>query len=237
MSVTDILVAIVVVATYCLESIFGFGGGLMAQAILGFHIPVKELIYFGMYAGLCSAIFVFATGYKDFSFKRWLEMAYAAYPGVIVGVIIFSVFSSLWLLKFFAIMLIVVALMSMLLKNFKLNGVASQVGVFMGGLIQGLYSTGGPFILLGFRDRFKNKSELRTTMAAFFITANLLRAFQLLLQGNFEADLYFKYWWAALPIALGVWLGYKIHIKVSEKLFKQGISVLILIAGVIYLFK
>ncbi len=45
------------------------------------------------------------------------------------------------------------------------------------------------------------------------------------------------YVWLALPLAVAVWLGHRIHLKISEHTYRTGMLVLILVAGVIYLLR
>ena len=46
--------------------------------------------------------------------------------------------------------------------------------VILGGFIQGIYTIGGPFVLMGYKDYFSSKQELRSTMAGYFFIINTL---------------------------------------------------------------
>ena len=151
--------------------------------------------------------------------------------------VIVSIISSLFLLKIFAIFLIFFSISSFLNSNFKIPKTLSTALLFLSGIIQGIFGTGGPFIVMGYQHAFANKSELRSTLAGFFITANIIRLIQFQWMGSVENQSLVMYWWIFIPIGTSVYLGYFFHKKISDKLFRSGILSLILIAGIVYLFK
>ncbi len=54
---------------------------------------------------------------------------------------------------------------------------------------------------------------------------------------KYEISEYFAMWWLIFPIFLAVLLGYRIHLKLPEDLFKKIINLLLLLAGLIYIIK
>jgi uncharacterized membrane protein YfcA len=228
-----LLISAIFLLCFFIESIFGFGGLVLTYAILSFFVDIKDLIFAGMYIGICASSFVLLSDWSSFSKKMFLRLLPLALVGTIIGVLLFGMFSTEMLLVIFAIFLIIFALRSLLFtKITALPKTLRNFFVVAGGVMQGIYGTGGPFTLLGVRDEFKNKSELRSTMAMFFITFNLVRIVQLNLQGKFNGEAFFSLWWIALPLGLVIFAGYKIHLNLNEKFSQQMISIILLIAGV-----
>ena len=54
---------------FFVESIVGFGGGLIAYAILGFFIDLKIMILAGLYIGTISSTYIAYTDFKSFDKK------------------------------------------------------------------------------------------------------------------------------------------------------------------------
>jgi uncharacterized membrane protein YfcA len=98
-------------------------------------------------------------------------------------------------------------------------------------LAQGAFGTGGPFAVNALKNDFKNKSTLRATMALFFVFCNALRLPQLINSGDFNLEIFNKIYWTVIPVFLAIYLGHKIHLKISEKYFKIGIGIITLFAG------
>lgn len=109
--------------------------------------------------------------------------------------------------------------------------------LFIGGISQGAFGIGGPFVINAIQDEFKNKSELRTTMAVFFTTFNLVRIVQLFLQNQINFDFFGKIWWVIFPIFIAIKLGHKVHLKISEEFLRKSILYITIGAGVKFLIK
>ena len=107
--------------------------------------------------------------------------------------------------------------------------------LFIGGISHGAFGVGGPFIVNALYKDFKNKSQLRTTLAAFFVAFNLERVIQLSFQGQINLDFMKQIWWVMLPVGIGIYLGYKTHKKANEDLLKKAIGVITLFGGVRFL--
>ena len=87
------------------------------------------------------------------------------------------------------------------------------------------------------REAFGGKSKMRTTLSATFLTLDVLRTPIYLHNGIFNWGKIAPFWWIVFPLALTIWIGYKIHIKMPERAFQIGVSILLGIAGVSFLFK
>jgi hypothetical protein len=141
------------------------------------------------------------------------------------------------LLKFFAVFLIAYSLYSLAKAELKLPRWLSRFVLFCGGVVQGSYATGGPFVLMGYGGEFAHKSQTRATLAGFFLFANVIRVVQLILMGEFDFSIPVNYWWLVGPIAAAVFGGYAVHKRIDDRFFRLGILVLMFIAGVFYLLK
>ena len=221
---------------FFIESIFGLGGTIISMTILSFFIDIKTLIFLGIFAGTTASIFVLITDYKNLSFKKFLHMTLYAFLGVILGAISLNIISSETLLKLFAIFLIIFSLHSIFGNKLNIPKFLEKILLFLSGVIHGLFGTGGPFVVAAMKENFQNKSELRSTLALFFITFNLVRSIQYFQQNSFDFSSIQNYWLIMPCVALAIILGYFIHVKISEKWFRTGISFLLLLSGVTFLF-
>ena len=231
------IIAAFVTLSYFIESVFGFGGSILSVALVGSVVDIKQAILIVTYASICASLCILVSDYKSFSLRHLLRIYAFALPGLLIGTFLMMVLNSTVLLKIFAVLLIAYVLYSFLNPTLKLPYWLSRLLLFCGGLIQGIYATGGPFVLMAYGQEFKCKSTLRAVMAGFFLFGNIIRLIQMQVMGKLDMAVFVNFWWLIIPITAGVFGGFFVHLKISDKLFKNGILVLLLIAGVFYLFK
>lgn len=237
MCMIGILLAACVFTAYFIESVFGFGGTVLALAAISNFIDVKAAILIVAYAAICSSSLILISGYKSFSLKHFIKIYTYALPGVFIGTVVYLYMSPAFLLKFFGVFLVFYALYSLWKPAFKLSNFLSKAILFLSGIIQGIYGTGGPFMLMAYGHEFKDKSELRSMVAAYLLFGNVVRVIQMYFMGQLDTALLGNYTWVILPVGIAVFLGFFVHKKLNDKVFKTGVFGLMLIAGVSFLFK
>ncbi|MEM7618758.1 MAG: sulfite exporter TauE/SafE family protein [Pseudomonadota bacterium] len=233
----SILLAACIFTAYFIESVFGFGGTVIAIAAISYFIDIKTAILIGAYAAICASSFILMTGYKSFSLSHLIRIYTYALPGVFIGTVIFLYTSPVFLLKFFALFLIFYSLYSFWKPDFRMSPLVSRIVLFFSGLIQGIYGTGGPFMLMAYGHEFKTKSELRSMVAAFLLFGNVVRVIQMYFMGQLDTAVFIENWWIIVPVAIAVFSGFTLHKRLSDSVFKKGVFALMLIAGVSFLFK
>jgi len=232
-----LLIAITFFAGFFIESIIGFGGGLIAYSILGFFMDIKHMILAGLYIGTCSSIYIFITDHKAFSKKLFLGALPICLFGTMLGVLIFSTLSSQIMLTMLGALSIILSAKIVFFDDVKFPRIFRNILLLIGGISHGLFGIGGPFVVNALKDEFKNKSELRTTMAVFFVTLNIVRFFQLSIQNEIHASLFLDIWWVIFPVFIAIYYGFKAHVKISEKIFKKLIGAMTLFSGIVFLLK
>ncbi|MDX2082545.1 MAG: sulfite exporter TauE/SafE family protein [Rickettsiales bacterium] len=232
-----ILIATTFSLGFFIESIIGFGGGLIAYSILGFFMDLKEMIIAGLYIGTCSSAYIAYSDFKSFDKKIFKSLIPICLIGTIIGVIIFSKFSGQNLAIFFGILLILLAIKTMFFEHKILPKKFKEILLFFGGISQGAFGIGGPFFVNALKNDFKNKSQLRTTMAIIFVFFNLIRLIQLFLLKQIKVDFFGNIWWTIIFIFLAIKLGHLVHLKISEEVFKKGIALMTIFAGIKFLTK
>lgn len=220
---------------FFIESIIGFGGGIIAYAILGFFMDVKQMILSGLYIGTCSSAMIIASDYKNFSAKIYITTIPVCIAGTILGVYGFTIFSSEVLSAILGILLIFLALKTAFYDHIKPPRYLKNLLLLIGGSSQGMFGIGGPFFVNALKPEFPSKSHLRVTIASFFVSFNIVRFFQLLYNDTITSSYFFDIWWTIIPIGFTIYLGFKIHTKLNEDLFKKGIGVMTMISGIFFL--
>ncbi|MDA1283704.1 MAG: sulfite exporter TauE/SafE family protein [Proteobacteria bacterium] len=222
---------------YFIESIFGFGGTIIFLGISGFFIDFDLLLKVAMFLGLTSGFAILIQSFKHVSFKDLKSILLMTIPGALLGSYLIDYLQINILLNTFAIILIAYGLLNLINPDLNPHNYIKNGFIYLGGLIQGLFTIGGPFVLMGYKDKFINKQQLRSTMAAYFFIINLIRIIQYSLSGNNISFIIHQYYLTSIVIMLCVWSGYLIHTKIPEKIFKKAIIVCVTIIGILILFK
>ena len=229
-------IALIACFAYAIESIFGFGGTIIFLGLSGFFFDFNSLLKLAMIVGLSSGLAVLIQSYKYASLKHLIKILIYTIPGALIGTYFISYFASDILIKIFALILIVYGCFNLFFPDIKFPQFLKNFFVILGGFIQGIYTIGGPFVLMGYKDNFSSKQELRSTMAGYFFIINSLRAIFFVFLGESYLEIVKTYYPIALLVMFSVWLGYFIHKQIPEILFKKLIIIAITLIGVLILF-
>ena len=229
-------IALIACFAYAIESIFGFGGTIIFLGISGFFFDFNSLLKLAMIVGLSSGLAVLIQSYKYVSLKHLIKILIYTIPGALIGTYFISYFASDILIKIFAIILIIYGCFNLFFPDIRFPQFLKNFFVILGGFIQGIYTIGGPFVLMGYKDYFSSKQELRSTMAGYFFIINTLRAIFFMFLGGSYLEIVKIYYPIALLVMLSVWMGYFIHKQIPEILFKKLIIIAITLIGVLILF-
>lgn len=222
---------------FFIESIVGFGGGLIAYAILGFFMDLKEMVLAGLYIGTLSSACIALTDPKSFDTKTFKSLIPLSFIGTMIGAFAFAKLPVTILAFIFGILLIALAIRIMFFEKFIFPKFLKKKLIFLGGFAQGSFGTGGPFWASALSKDFQNKSKLRTTMAATFVIFNFVRVIQLSLEGQLNLEFFSKIWWTIIPVFITIKLGHFVHLKISEEFFKKLIALMTIFAGLKFLTK
>jgi uncharacterized membrane protein YfcA len=231
------LIAISFSLGFFVESIIGFGGALIAYSILGFFLDFKEMILSGLYIGTLASAKIIYTDHKSFDKKIFKSAIPLCVVGTIFGAFLFSKLSADFLSLIFGILLIALAIKILFFDKYIFPKIFKSKLVLIGGIAQGAFGTGGPFWVNALQKDFKNKSNLRTTLAVFFVSFNLIRVLQYSLQGQLKLNFFSDIWWTIIPVFVAIRIGHLVHLKISEDIFKKGIAIMTILAGLKFLSK
>ena len=229
------VIAVIASFAYALESIFGFGGTIIFLGISGLIYDFNSLLKLALFVAISSGLAVLIQSYKYLSWMHLTKILTLTIPGALIGTFLITYLNSVLLIKLFAIILIIYGFFNLFFPNRIIPSYLKKSLVMLGGLIQGIYTIGGPFVLMGYKDSFSSKQELRSTMAGYFFLINLGRAIFLMILGESFEEIVFIYYPIAFLVMVSVWLGYLIHKKIPEILFKKLIILAITLIGILIL--
>lgn len=233
---TPLIISLFFSIGFFFESIFGFGGGLIAYSFLSFFFEIKEMTMAGLYIGTFASLYIAFGSRKHFEIKIFTKLIPIALLGSIIGVYIFIYFSSKILSTFFGIILFFLAIKMIFFDKYKFSKSLRSVFLFIGSISQGAFGIGGPFVVSAIRDEFKTKSSLRATMAIYFLFCNVLRISQMFFADKLEIAFFTKISWTIIPVFVAIYFGHCVHLKIKDEIFKKGVATIVLLASIKFLF-
>lgn len=231
------LIAICFSIGFFFESIFGFGGGLIAYSLIGFFVDIKKMILLGLYIGTLSSFYIFITSYKNLDKKIFYKLIPIALIGSIIGVVGFINLPRSLLSLIFGVILLLLATKILFFDKYNFPKIFKTKLLLIGAISQGSFGVGGPFVVNAINNEFKSKSSLRATMALYFVFCNIIRIIQIFIIEKNEILYFTKIWWIIIPVFISIYLGHLVHIKIRDNYFKRGIAIITILASINFIMR
>lgn len=237
---------ILVLFANLIEAIAGFGSTVLSLTLGAQLFSIEDLLAMLVPLNLLLSIGILIRSGHQIHWKIFLyRILPIAGAGLPIGIFLFQRYSGTTLIQT-AFGLVVV-----LLSTFELAKMAwekrygpiqvaqdsllpsriSLIFLFLGGIMQGMYASGGPFIVYYASRALPEKGSFRATLSLLWLLMNLVLVATLSESGKVSAyTLQFSFYLVPAVLA-GLFAGSKIHDHVSEYAFRAGVYVLLAVAG------
>jgi uncharacterized protein len=225
------------------EACAGFGATILALIFGARYIAIEDLIPILVPLNLLLSLFIVVRYRNDIDrptlFKRILPFTAIGMP---IGIAIFQIAPSRVLKIAFGVVVVILGLFELTTAALaRRKGVAPErrslpkaqgiLFLLCGGVMQGLYASGGPFVVYFASREIKDKKKFRTTLALLWLVLNLVLTGSLIFSGKMNRFT-LQYSLYLLPaVLLGMFTGIQVHNRVSESTFKQLVYALLVVAG------
>lgn len=238
-----ILFGVVVLCTHFLEAITGFGCTVLALPFCILLVGTKVAVPILTIVAWILAIYVMIIDYKHIVMKEFLRILLYVGLGFPIGMYLFDHLPEHQLKIFLAIFMIIVSIRGLFvcfsknIKSFNINKHVLSVVLFLGGIIHGAFSSGGPFVVIYATKALPKKSNFRATLCTLWATLNTIIIVKYFIKGNiFSTPGFTKLLLGVIPfLIVGMILGNKAHNKVDEVLFTRMVYGVLLVSGFIML--
>jgi len=229
-----VLAGLIILAAYFIRGISGFGSGLIAVPLLALYLPLTFVVPMILVTDFSAAL---ALGTHTRRHARWDEIRPLlpfSLIGIVAGVTLLINLPKAPLLATLGLFVLAFGARSIL--NLHGTGRASRRWAapagLLGGMVGALFGTGGPPYVIYLNHRLRDKGELRATFSGLFILEGGVRIVTFLIAGLLlDIRLLFAIL-AALPlVALGLFLGNRVHIGLAPAQMQRLLGGLLLISG------
>jgi uncharacterized membrane protein YfcA len=236
-----ILACLIILMAQTFNVLFGFGLGLFSIGLLAMFIePVTNIIVLLLFIALPAEIYVVYKSWKIISWRGIIIIACGVAVGVILGTIILKYGKPHFVLTILASFLILAGIILLIAQTEVKIHWPSWCAPFIGvlsGLLSGMFGTGGPPLVFYYQLSGIDKHAFRGHLMTLFLLMALVRYPSYALSGLITETRFISAVYVFPAILMGIWLGNRIHIQISEKAFRKLVSFSLIVIGMILFIK
>lgn len=233
-TMNNIFFLIVILSTNAIQAITGFAGTLLAMPASMILIGVDEAKVVLNLITLITCIVIAFNNRKNINFKVLKKIIVFMGIGMCCGIFIYKVVAVKFLLYVYGAMIIFLAIKNLFFKKeVKLSNSMIIILLLVAGVIHGMFISGGALLVVYMAYELKNKDEFRATMASVWVLLNTFMAGMQVYSGIINKELIILIAIALIPAIVGVFIGNKMHEKISKGSFMKLTYTLLLISGMV----
>lgn len=229
-----LLAPVVVVVAYTVFGLSGFGSTVISVPILAHFLPVAYLVPLMALLDLVSAVFIGTKGREEISKPELKRLIPFMFMGFVVGVTLLVSVPESYLRTALGIFAIAVGVNSIVnpVVHKTISALWSVPAGIAGGAIATVFGAGGPIYATYLSGRLRDKGELRATISALISISSFTRAVVYAVSGLLLNVATLA---GSLVLAPFVWLGLKlggrIHVGLTQEQMRRAIGALLLLTG------
>lgn len=227
----EILFYVVIFLTNTLHAITGFAGTMLATPLC-IHLvgidPSRVVLNIVMVA---ISVVIVKDDYKLIQWKLLKTSCFYMIIGMFLGYALYQVVDKTLLMRVYGVMMICVAIRKITAKKAgHIPDVAMRFVLVLAGIFQGLFSSGGPLLVVYLSGQIKEKTQFRVTTSTIWLVLGTVFFLQNLnVTGSYEMHLTLV---SMIPLGMGIVLGTKLLKKISQELFMKITNYLLLMSGI-----
>lgn len=235
--------AMIVFAAFGIEAALGFGCNVLAVTLAIHLMPLEQLLPVLVSLNLLVSAWITLRHREHVDLRALLtRILPVMLAGMPVGMLLFAFASGPWLKGGFGLFVLALATLE-LGRTLWGSGDAqrplssrSSVGVLLlGGLMHGLYASGGPMAVYHASRCISDKRRFRSTLSALWLLLNVVLLGSYALRGALTLQTLRLAAPQLLPLGLGIIGGEALHARIDERVFRLLVFSLLGAGGLVLL--
>lgn len=231
-----LLAPIIALLAYFVRGVAGFGSALVASPLLALMLPLTVVVPLVVILDNTSSLMQARRHRVLIAWREVVPLLLCSLAGIALALHVHARLDEALLKRWLGGFVIAFALYQLLpLTPPRAGRIWAAPAGFLGGLVGGLFGTGGPFYVLYLRARQLPKTVMLATMAALFALDGGARILAFAAGGHY-GWLHLQLLAVMAPLgALGLYLGGRVHVGLSQAAFQRVISAILLASGLLLL--
>lgn len=231
-----VLFVIVLALANIVQAITGFAGGPLAMppsiAIVGINDAKASITLIFL---LSTAVITFAN-IKLINPKKLAVMILFMVMGMIPGLWLYDVLPTKILMIVYGVIVVGIGIWKLTGKGKPTNNkYLGWLSLIAAGAMQGMFTSGGPFLALYATTAMSDKKEFRATVSSVWTILNVYLCFNMYKAGMYNPRTIQLTLWSIVPVAVAIVVGNIINKKIKQETFIKLVYILLIVSGAILL--
>ena len=239
LSIIEICAAVLIIfVAHIIKGLSGFGSGLIAVPLLAFFLPITFIVPVLGLLSYGGTVIQSLSLRKQVAWRIILPLVPFSFLGIFIAIWLLSTVDARILVFCLGAFVLLYSIYSLLpFDNLKPGKHWVVFSGGFGGLVGALFGTGGPFYVVYLKTQNLNKSQFRATIASIFLIDGGARIFGYTSSGLYTPQVLTLVAVLFPVLLLGMYVGHHLHIKINQQHFNQIISIMLMISGIVLMFK
>ncbi len=237
----EIILGVLVFLGFFVQAITGFGSNVIILSLGVLFYDFYEILPIALFFNILMGVYFLVLKFRELEFGFILKKILVIMGlGFLLGIFIseFIKHTNANINKLLAILILTLSTyeVSIILskkENLKQNLVVANFLIFLSGTIQAIFATGGPFLVYGLQKINLNKRKFRNSLIFIWLIFNSI----LLMQNPINEKQLKISLIIFIALPLGIYLGEKIHNRISIERFNLATRVILIITSIIIITK
>jgi len=228
----------IIFIAYTVKGLSGFGSGLIAIPFLAMIFPITFIVPILGLLSYSGTIMQSVHLRKQVAWRDMLPLLPFSLVGISIAVWLLVNVNQNTLVLYLGIFVFSYSVYSLLSLPNPQGG--RKWAVFaggLGGMVGALFGTGGPFYVVYLKMRRLDKSVFRATIAMIFLFDGGIRIAGYTINGLYTEQVLWMLLVLFPVLLIGLYTGHHLHIKINQKRFNQMISLLLMVSGLMLIYK
>ncbi len=238
---TQLAFLAIVFGAYFVGTVLGFGTTILVLTFGAQLVALDVLLPIVSPLNLCLGGYIAARHHRNIRWRLLLRRSWPAVGlGVPFGLLLFNLRELTWLRLGFGALVVILAavqlrgwLVSKGAAGEPIRGLRGLGLLWFGGLVHGVYATGGPLIVYVVGREIDDKGAFRSTVSVLFLPMTTALVVDYVLIGLYGREVVELGLLSAAPMVLGLLLGEWAHRRINDRSFKLALWILLLAGGLV----
>ncbi|MCR5673373.1 MAG: sulfite exporter TauE/SafE family protein [Lachnospiraceae bacterium] len=236
-TVSTILFVFVQFFANFVQAVTGFGGGPISMppsmALVG-AADAKAAVTCILWL---TCIFISIREIKNIDLKQLGIILAGMIPGVLAGMWLFSNLPIRILMLIYGIVVILIGGRRLFFPSQKeLPRAARICALILSGLMQGMFTSGGPFLVIYAVSAIPDKNKFRATMSTVWSVINTYMVGSMIAGGMYAGHSKMLVVYSMVPVVLAIFIGKKVSDRLDRELFLKVIYALLIVSGALLIY-
>ena len=231
--VSSILFLIVILMANTIQVLTGFAGNMLAMPFSIQLIGVNEAKTILNVFNLVACTYLWWKNRAYVNRKVFTKIITFMILGMLIGMWLFEILPTNFLLTAYALLIIIIALYKMFCKKqVRVSEFFMIFIILIAGIIHGMFVSGGALLVIYAVSVLKDKKEFRATLSPVWVILAIILMFSHARSGFYTSNTITLIGLSMIPLIISIWLGNMLFDKINQTMFLKVTYILLLISGI-----